>query len=164
MGRLSPSLRCFLFFLSRLSVHAQCHILIPRSSKLIRDNTRLMETFPLQKAHPFPLFLSRTPTLSCHFFPPSTTVSITEEKTDHKSIQNTPCDSYCSSDHRSVILSVLYQQLLMCQKAGQGKLCVGPLSPGKSRLTVAPMVNKLRGERKGRRMRWGVRVKGEGCE
>lgn len=51
----SPLSLVFSFFLSRLPLHAQCHILIPRSSKLIRDNARLMETPPPPKCT-LPLF------------------------------------------------------------------------------------------------------------
>lgn len=36
----------FIFFSSWLSLHAQCHIPIPHSRKLIRNDARLMETFP----------------------------------------------------------------------------------------------------------------------
>lgn len=64
------SLSVFSFFLSRLSLHAQCHIPIPYSSKLIRDNACLMETFP-QNTPSSPLFLSlplsRLPSVSLSF-------------------------------------------------------------------------------------------------
>lgn len=66
----SPLSLVFSFFLSRLPLHAQCHILIPRSSKLIRDNARLMETPPPAKMHPSPLLfpsLLLTPTLCLCF-------------------------------------------------------------------------------------------------
>lgn len=72
----SPLSLVFSFFLSRLPLHAQCHILIPHSSKLIRDNARLMETPPPPRQNaPFPSSLSLSPShshlmsLFCHVFP-----------------------------------------------------------------------------------------------
>lgn len=65
-GFLHLSLFFFFFFLlSRLSLHAQCHILIPHNSKLIRDNACLVETFPLKK---WALFLSFSLPLSLSLF------------------------------------------------------------------------------------------------
>lgn len=57
------SLLVFSIFLSRLRLHARCHILIAHSSKLISDNARLMETFPKHtlppsySLHPLPVCL-----------------------------------------------------------------------------------------------------------
>lgn len=64
VGLIPPSsllpLGVFNFFLSRLSLHAQCHILIAHSSKLISDNARLMEAFPKRT---LPLSCPSTPFL-----------------------------------------------------------------------------------------------------
>lgn len=73
---LPPSLLAagvFIFFLSWLCLHARCHILIPHSSKLIRDDSPLMETVAPKHTLPlnFPLLLSSSASdissLKCNF-------------------------------------------------------------------------------------------------
>lgn len=146
---LSPlSVLGVIFPRSRLSLHAQCHILIPHSSKLIRDNVRLMETPPPPPNHSLPPLCSIPSCLFCH------SLHTAEEQKHHKGHPNVLCDSYRSSDRRSSWLAL--PEVPVGKAGGAEQPVPGSRSPGRSRLTITPVVNKLetvereRGSKRGR--------------